>query len=529
MKTTAHWPDLVLSILKDGRDEDRLSLLEFFCMKNNQTKEEVQIFLPHIQALIHSPKSEIRHIARKAVQYIVQQFPEYKTDDSETIVHDASVETHLSREILIQKLTIGSRYMCFEAIERLTLTKDPALLPVFIKFLETENDIYKISFLIKRISRLDSSETRGTIENYLSHSDLRIVSNALEGLYALDDADLPEIFKKFLDSSDNRIRANAIKGLHRYAPETAEEELEKMFESPNPAFQDSALHLIKLIRPSNINKLLEKAMASRFPTIRLKSLEIPREVVSETDWNKAPEAFEQGEFSAVEEKKSMFWLAIFFILAESILLFCPLTHPYLTMFLGVSGMICFVISAFRKKSRWLFPIGISLLFLSSITLGSSGFLALLGWMAVWSGRMRPELPQPIRKMRILAWIYAAFAVLTFWLVCGEETRVLSVFSSLYNQQTTEPAVLWLMSHFRRFSALFFAFAAAGCFYLNRLGHYEMTENKLPIVSKIFWKIFFAGFIVILVLEGSFVVGLKAAFIGSPFKNILDTARSFIPK
>ncbi|MBF0548338.1 MAG: HEAT repeat domain-containing protein [Candidatus Riflebacteria bacterium] len=520
------WMSMALFILKEGREEDRKSLLEYFCLKNDHLREEAEALLPPIQQIIHFPKPELRHIARQAYQHLITLFPEFGQEGEEVSPSSAAQESNFSREILLQKLNLGSRYMTFEAIERLTSTKDESLIQPFKIFLEKEKDPFKISYLLKRLPRLESPEIRKILESYLTHPDDRIVSNALDGLYHLDDTDLPEVFKKFLDSPDNRVRANAIKGLYRFAPETTEKEIESMLDCSNPAFQDSALFLIKNLRPSNINHLLEKALSSRYPTIRLRALEIPRETTSEPAWNEPPQEFEESEFSHTEEKKAMRWMASFFVLGELLLMFFPLPHPFFTMILGFLGISCFGISILKRKNRWVFPIGISIIFLATLTMGSGSLLALLGLLAIWGGRMRPELPHPIRKMRTLAWVFATIAIFSFWLICGEDTRVLSTLSSLYYKAPIEPSALWLMDHYRRFVAIFFAFTAAACFYLTQLGHHEIVDDKIKSVNRLFWKIFSVAVIAIFVLEFSFVLGLKTSFIGAPFNSILDMARFF---
>ncbi len=175
-------------------------------------------------------------------------------------------------EILLMKLKLGSRYIVFDAIERLTGSRDAALLPELLKFLSNETDPYKLSYIVKRLGRIRDRRVTEALLPYLKHPDTRVVANTLEGLAMLGDGSgVPEA-RELVDAADNRVRANAIKLLWSQDREAAEEALADMLAADQLFWQDSALYVMESVGTDHDPRLVDLARQSRFPAIRMRAL-----------------------------------------------------------------------------------------------------------------------------------------------------------------------------------------------------------------------------------------------------------------
>ncbi|HNV68833.1 MAG TPA: HEAT repeat domain-containing protein, partial [Candidatus Ozemobacteraceae bacterium] len=203
----------LVDILADLNSPDLTLALEFMNQENSLLEEEAALLIPFLQKQLFSSDQQVRYLARKARDHLLQKYPDLeKRRDGDTASYEP-LEGAGTREILLQKMRLGSRFVCFDAIERLTDSGDTTLIEPLMQFLEQESDPFKIAHLVKRIPRLKDQRIAKVLRAYLSHPDPRIVANAVEGFWYIKAPDLVDEFAHLGDSPDNRIRANAIKAL----------------------------------------------------------------------------------------------------------------------------------------------------------------------------------------------------------------------------------------------------------------------------------------------------------------------------
>jgi hypothetical protein len=271
--------DSGIRLLREGASEDRQLVLDFIAGQTTLTASEARPFVPLLRQNLMHPDTQVRYFARRAQSQLNGQFPSiFQERASETPVIEMNLGTGAplsTREILLQKLLLGSRYVAFEAMDRLTESGDPTLAEPLISYLEVTKDPYRISFLVKRLPRIRDPRIPETVATYLDHPDPRVVANAIEGLWLVRVPIYREVFARLAESPDNRIRGNAVRALAHYDPEAAHAHLQSMLESSSIALQDTGVYLLGMLRPPDLQELAEIALKSTFTTIRLKVLEIP--------------------------------------------------------------------------------------------------------------------------------------------------------------------------------------------------------------------------------------------------------------
>ena len=260
------WQQILEDSLNSSIVDEKTFALDFISQQSSLTLAMARALMPKITEAVVHPDTRVRYFARRARNQILDSFPEIesgKNEVSEFKLELKEGQQLSAQEILLHKMRLGSRYVVFEAMDRLTESGDPALASPLLSYLRAEKDEYKISYLLRLLGRIDDPRIPETLEKYLDHEDSRIVANAIEALWEFERPELADRFADFATSSDNRIRANAVRGLHRYSPALAEQHISEMIRSGNIALQDSGVYLLRTIRPSNLPELLEIANHSR--------------------------------------------------------------------------------------------------------------------------------------------------------------------------------------------------------------------------------------------------------------------------
>ncbi|MBF0502338.1 MAG: HEAT repeat domain-containing protein [Candidatus Riflebacteria bacterium] len=535
--STPSWGDYACRILEEGGVADREAILEFIGIQSTPLESDGERLFALIQEHILHSETNIRYHARKAQAHLVAMFPQlgrkaYGIADSSGEVPAAgdvraaraedssALSAGTTRDILLKKLHLESRYLVFEVIERLTDSHDPTLADAMLAYLESETDTFKISYLAKRLTRISHPKIPPAMQKLLSHPDPRVVANALEGLTACNVPEMLDTFRGLAHSQDNRIRANAVRALARYEANTAEAHIEEMLRSNSVALQDSAVFLIGVLRPSRMEMLLDIALESRFTAIRLRALEIPRMVAT---LKNVGGTVSGTSATAGCETRPMTGLAIWLI-AGSICHFAwPAQYTMAPIILGIAGILTVSASIYSPGDARYWPWGLSTLFLAAQATGTAGMVPLFGWLMIWLGIPTTATTTGGRRGRLLAWIFAAFSAMIGWWLGGVELRFVAAMAGFTPSASSEIIVLDMLGQFKRFTAIFFSAAAIGCYLFAGWGGFnEGSENahhkggELITRDIHLYKRFAIGLFIMLILQASYSFGLKAMLVTRGF-------------
>ncbi|HOY67373.1 MAG TPA: hypothetical protein PLP29_10820 [Candidatus Ozemobacteraceae bacterium] len=404
------WTPLALRLLKEGTDADQQAVLETLGHHTALTPGQAKAFLPTVNELLLDPDPQVRYFARKARNQLEPLAPPSPAPGEATPEPPAGTAPLSRRDILLHKLRLGSRYVAFDAIERLTETADPTLAKPLLDHLRSETDSFKLSFLVKRLPRIPSDDIPYAIESFLTHSDPRVVANALEGLSLCRVPHLHDRLLELSGSPDNRIRAAAVQALYGYDPLVAERHIQEMLEHPSIAMQDSGVYLLGLLRPPRLNTLIEIPLGSKFPTIRLRAVEIPR---PPQGFDLADEEEQPG--SPLTERYARKGLFGSFAACAGLLLASSFLSTSQTLLLLVAGSAVLIATTRSRLSSFL-RATISAALAVGLLWGEPRLLIIPTLLAVWHPALKKKTDD--RLPRIAAWAFALGACLVTGLLAG---------------------------------------------------------------------------------------------------------------
>ncbi|NCB39132.1 MAG: HEAT repeat domain-containing protein [Erysipelotrichia bacterium] len=478
------WNQILNESLKSESIEERIFALDYLSQQSSLTAAFARELMPMIvQSVVHHDV-QVRYFARRARNHILDCFPEIETGSSaaEAFSLDLKDGQQLSpQQILLHKMRLGSRYVVFEAMERLTESGDPVLVSPLINYLKDEKDEYKVSYLLRLLGRIDDPRIPELLETYLDHEDARIVANAVEALSEFDRPEMVDRFADFATSSDNRIRANAIKGLYRYSPALAESHISEMVKSHNIALQDSGVYLLRIVRPSNLAELLEIAHHSRYATVRLKALDIQPP---------SPEETEQARVNLTEEielpdpRRDMVLLTASLITGVVLLLIADNSNKRLLslLFLGIGVVTLLMPDKTRTSIQ---KTSLSMGFISSLAWGNTRLMVLPALMGLWltwtdgagSGKTADKEANKESHANIFAWFFAVGAIIITQLFQEELSQVLTLAARLADSTAkASPAIQAIVGRQSSFEITIFAFVAAMTIAIMKLDKWLPTRD-----------------------------------------------------
>ena len=180
------WRELITDSLSSNSIKDKIFALDFLSQQTSLSLEFCKELMPSITQAVVSPDPKVRNYARKARNHILDCFPEIDTGvhvNTEPLKLQFKEGEKLSaHQILLYKLRIRSRYVVFEAMDRLTESGDSSLVEPLFDYLNNEKDEHKIAYLIRLMGRFDDPRVPEYLKKYLDYEDSRIVANALEAL-----------------------------------------------------------------------------------------------------------------------------------------------------------------------------------------------------------------------------------------------------------------------------------------------------------------------------------------------------------
>ncbi len=529
------WKQLVCETLKTGSSSEKNLALDFISQQSSLSLEFCQEIFPLIKNNILSPDNQVRYFARKARNHLLDDFPELEPEKPSVQVMPLKVvegQTLTAEQILLHKLRLGSRYVVFEALERLTESGDTSIVEPLLDFIKEEKDEYKISFALKVIGRIDDPRVAEFLQTYLDHEDPRIVANAIESLSNFDVPENYERLTEFALSSDNRIRANAIIGLHKYDAHLAEKHVAEMVHSGNIALQASGVFLLKSLRPANLAELLEVAHQSRFATVRMSALDIAPPTSEELEINqlKKNEDIEQPN-----PRRDFFLMEMFLLIGAGMLLVSETRNKHLLSLTFLC--IAIVIMAMHEKTRTsIQKMALSMGFISSLAWGNTRLLVLPALMGLWltwnsnfvnkAGKLEKAKPESI-----FAWFFALGAIIITQVIQNELSLVMNLAHQLSETASkVPPAVQDAVSRHGRFEMITFVMVSMMTILIMKMNEWfppkGEKEQQKPIKRLLIATVICLG--IILLMNVSHVFGLSLHFKINRFGNGLQMLKQLLP-
>lgn len=428
------WHDLIASSLNSDNAEDRIFALDFLSQQTSLTLDISKEFMPLIvQSVVH-PETKVRYFARRARNHILDCFPEIESSSVSSepfklILKEGEKLT--PQQILLHKLRLGSRYLVFEAMERLTESGDNSLVGPLLEYLEQEKDEYKVSYLLRLLGRFDDKRIPEVLQKYLDHEDSRIVANSIEALCEFNVPELSSTFADFAMSNDNRVRCNAVRALYRYSPAIAEKHIAEMVNSNNIALQDSGVFLLRAVRPSNLGQLLDVANNSRYAAIRLKALDIMPPTKEEAQ---NAEMLLKEDIEQPDETRDLWLFTGFAILSVVIFVIVGANNrEWISALFAVVGILNLIRPDKTRTS--IQKTAISMCFIGSVAWESTRLMllpALMGLWLTWNGshfNQRGKL-EKAKSASVYAWFFVIIAILLTQFIQGSSFSICRIAGSI---------------------------------------------------------------------------------------------------
>jgi hypothetical protein len=527
------WHDILVSSLKSGNEKDKVVALDFLSQQDSLDLETCKELFPLVKDCILHPDTQSRYFARKARNHMLDCFPEVEPQVVSVKSMPLKIkegETLSAEQILLHKLRLGSRYVVFEALERLTESQDSSIVSPLLEYLEEEEDEHKKSYVLKVLGRFDDHRIPDVLVTYLNHEDPRIVANSLESLCSYDVPYTLDRLIEFATSRDNRIRANAIMGLFRYDPTLAEQHIAEMMYSNNIANQASAIYLLKNLRPSNLSELLEAAHHSRYATVRIQALDIPPPNTEELEIN---ELKKNEDIEKVNPKRDMFLMEVFVLIGAFVLLFSAGQARYLlsVAFLVFATTMLFMHEKARTSVQ---KMALSMGFVSSLAWGNTRLMvlpALMGLWLTWNGNIikKDGKLEKARVESIFAWFFTLGAIIITQVVQNEVSGVLNLAGKLAEAGNAVPeAVAELVVRQQRFELMIFVFVSLMTIFIMKFNEWFPSRKKegKPLKRLLIATIICLG--LTLIVNLSHIFGVNVHIKVNSLDNILEVLKTLLP-
>ena len=536
------WHNLIFDSLKSDSIQEKIFALDFLSQQTSLSLESCKELMPNITQAVVYPDAKVRDYARRARNHILDLFPEIETHQSASTPFKLELkpgEKLTAQQILLHKLRLGSRFVVFEAMDRLTESGDNSLIEPLTDYLEQEKDEYKVAYLLRLMGRFDDKRIPELLEKYLDHEDNRIVANAIEALGEFNVPHLSQTFTDFASSSDPRIRRNAIRALHRYSPAIAEQHISDMIRSNSYPAQDMGINLLRTIRPSNLGELLNIANNSRYADIRLKALDIQPPDSAEIQ---NAEMLMKEDIEQPDEKRDLFFFTGFIILSACLFVIVGPNNRYLLSLLFVGIGILTVIRPDKTRTS-IQKTAISLGFISSIIWGSTRLMLLPSMMGLWltwngSHFNRRGKLEKAKLESIYAWFFSMTAILATQFIQGSYDNILKLAGNiildseklLIDKQTSEK-IISVVAKQQNFEITIYIFIAIMTIAIMTLDKWMPQKTKNGEKASPRRRLVIACcicFIAIIVLNGCHIFGLKLMLQTNGFNAVTDVLKLLLP-
>jgi HEAT repeat protein len=218
----------------------------------------------------------------------------------------------LDKNLIIKKLEDrDEEHITLEELEFALSLDEKKIKILLVRYLEDCGDARQISFLIKRLPRLFPEETDLNLyKSFLTYSDERIVSNAIEGLAEIDNMDTTALFTSLLSYNSHRVRSVAAKSLIKTKPKEARRIIQKLLNSNDPNLVKAGCHAIGNIKHENFMPLLTpliqkpEVKADALHTIAIMALEHLESFFNKPEFEEKPELKKEVLEALIAEIKS---------------------------------------------------------------------------------------------------------------------------------------------------------------------------------------------------------------------------------
>jgi HEAT repeat protein len=528
------WLEFLEQSLKQGEDKDKIIALDFLSQQNSLTPETCRQLFPLVKNNILNPDTQIRYFARKARNQILDCYPEVEPEKQTVKSFSLKLkegESLSPEQILLHKMRLGSRYVVFEAIDRLTESRDSSIARPLLDFLEEETDEYKISYLLKALGRLDDEQIPEVLVKYLDNEDPRIVANAIESLENFKISDYIGRLIEFCTSSDNRIRANAIKCIYDYEADLAEQHIAEMVHSNNIALQASAVYLLRTLRPSNLAELLEEIHHSRFASVRIKALDIQPPDEEESQQSKLRKKL---DFEPPDPRRDFFLMEVFLLIGAITLLLSETRNKHLLSlaFLGIAVIILLMHEKARTSVQ---KMALSMGFVSSMAWGNTRLMvlpALMGLWLTWHGNQidKEGYVKKAKPESLFAWFFALGAIIITQLIQNEMALVLSLAQKLAEAAREIPGpIKSIVNRHERFQIMIFVVVSLMTIIIMKFNSWFPAKDKKqkPMKRLVIALVVCLG--IVLLINVAHVFGITLQIKANNLKSSLEIVRQMLPQ
>lgn len=486
---------IILEILKEGSTQEQINVLDFLTTQTQINLNDAKAYIKAINKLLFVPDSEVRYYARKAYHKIINDFKDnidITTEKSNEVSINTIREENKkisTKEILLKKIYLPSRYIAFEAIERLTESGDSTLFESLLEFLKKERDLFKISYLLKRLPKINHPQVAQILTSYLDHSDYRVVANTLEGLYLLNT---PELVSKYEElatkSDDHRVKGCSIKVLHKYNKIKAIELLKDMLMHESIAYQDTALNLLKEIYEPQFENLLEIPLQSKFPTIRLKALELYKDLKAIGDKKEVEKTTIKSEeaetillnahnylsdtlYQKLENGFLLSLILIFILLGADIFIPSRVLHK---TFIFCAIILCW----FLRKNEVLFTrVVATLSFLAGLIWAEYKFLPIFGIVAVWLPFASAITHKNLFPKILLIWMFTLISVVVTNFLQSPNIKLLEYMREFSSNYANNADIVKVSTIYKQIMFMIYFTIVIGNIVLLKIDNLFPTDEK----------------------------------------------------
>ncbi|PKK92207.1 MAG: hypothetical protein CVV64_02000 [Candidatus Wallbacteria bacterium HGW-Wallbacteria-1] len=158
-------------------------------------------------------------------------------------------------------------------LQELTSAVKPEFLGLISATLNSSDDKYVRSMLVKLAGATGSSEAIDIIADYLSDEDSRVRANCIEGLSLIRDDRIVKLVAPLMEDSDSRVKANAARAIWEFSEIRALVMLREMLSTGEEHEKLSAIHALGEIGREEIITPLSQMLSDRSGQVIEKAVE----------------------------------------------------------------------------------------------------------------------------------------------------------------------------------------------------------------------------------------------------------------
>lgn len=218
--------------------------------------------VPHLEKLCNHGDPATRYFAKKTIKKIRDAALKEENRPVEKVLEES-----FNLDFLKNSLASPNPEARLKVLKSVALKPLPGMLQVLVEKIGEEQDPFVIATMVKLIGKNGGPEQIDIIKKYLTHEDLRIRANAIEGLEMIGTEKIIPFVVPFLNDLDNRIRANAVKAMSKFSMDETFNVLRAMIKSEHLWMRDSAIFALSQINSDSAIDLIGSALYDKDRTI----------------------------------------------------------------------------------------------------------------------------------------------------------------------------------------------------------------------------------------------------------------------